>query len=627
MAADVKIDIAAEFTGKKAFKQADTATQKLMGNVKKLAGAVGLAYGTSAIIAYGKASVKAFAADEAAARRLTTAVENLGIGFANPQIADYIANLEKSAAIADDVLRPAFQSLLTTTGSLTKSQELLNNAIQISRASGIDLATVSGDLAKGYVGVTRGLAKYNTGLTRAELQSKSFSEILSVMLARSAGSAEDYLSSTSYQMNVLGIATGNASEIIGGGLVDAFARIGGGTEASDAAFAIETIATAIAKVTSATGSALGVIPNLIKNLKNLPSQIFMGFAGKQAGVTLSPAKKEEKKLTLTQVQQQQALAKLEAAAVKRNKELLALKTKQLATDKSKAALEKANLALNKATDVFDMDKIQIAAALTNQAEQLGKATSGAQILQIANDTARLNVKKSMLALEDAIAAKDEQAIIAATAKLNEDLKILGALTNQKTQMVAIESILKGLAPKDLIDQNNLDEALRKIREMLALLAQVKTPTIVPPAGGGGGGGGGGFIQTPHGISPTTPPRSVAEINAAVEAIGGVVSVIGENGKEFIKLVEGAAPVFQGLEDSVAKNLFIAQGILTQPFNAGSFRSAEGGSLFTSGGGGAYDRNFNITVNAGVGDPNAIAEAVTQVIQDAVDRGTLRGGAY
>ncbi len=46
MAADVKIDIAAEFTGKKAFKQADTATQKLTSGVKKLAGAVGLAYGT-----------------------------------------------------------------------------------------------------------------------------------------------------------------------------------------------------------------------------------------------------------------------------------------------------------------------------------------------------------------------------------------------------------------------------------------------------------------------------------------------------------------------------------------------------------------------------------------------------
>jgi len=577
MAADVKIDIAAEFTGKKAFKQADTATQKLMGNVKKLAGAVGLAYGTSAIIAYGKASVKAFAADEAAARRLTTAVENLGIGFANPQIADYIANLEKSAAIADDVLRPAFQSLLTTTGSLTKSQELLNNAIQISRASGIDLATVSGDLAKGYVGVTRGLAKYNTGLTRAELQSKSFSEILSVMLARSAGSAEDYLSSTSYQMNVLSIATGNASEIIGGGLVDAFARIGGGTEASDAAFAIETIATAIAKVTSATGSALGVIPNLIKNLKNLPSQIFMGFAGKQAGVTLSPAKKEEKKLTLTQVQQQQALAKLEAAAVKRNKELLALKTKQLATDKSKAALEKANLALNKATDVFDMDKIQIAAALTNQAEQLGKATTSSQVLQIANDTARLNVKKSILALEDAIASKDEAAIVAATNKLNADLKILGALGQQNVKLLDIKSILDTLMPKDLINLANLNEALRLLGLINLANTGSKTASVA---------------ATPvPSISGMNPATTIAETNANVAALGGIISSIGSN------LIEST--------------ILPAVRTIIQP-NGREFSSS-----FMP----------NITIQAGIGDPNAIAEAVNQVIQDAVDRGTLRGGAY
>jgi len=570
MAADVKIDIAAEFTGKKAFKQADTATQKLMGNVKKLAGAVGLAYGTSAIIAYGKASVKAFAADEAAARRLTTAVENLGIGFANPQIADYIANLEKSAAIADDVLRPAFQSLLTTTGSLTKSQELLNNAIQISRASGIDLATVSGDLAKGYVGVTRGLAKYNTGLTRAELQSKSFSEILSVMLARSAGSAEDYLSSTSYQMNVLSIATGNASEIIGGGLVDAFARIGGGTEASDAAFAIETIATAIAKVTSATGSALGVIPNLIKNLKNLPSQIFMGFAGKQAGVTLSPAKKEEKKLTLTQVQQQQALAKLVAAAVKRNKELLALKTKQLATDKSKAALEKANLALNKATDVFDMDKIQIAAALTNQAEQLGKATTSSQVLQIANDTARLNVKKSILALEDAIASKDEAAIVAATNKLNADLKILGTLGQQNVKLLDIKSILDTLMPKDLINLANLNEALRLLGLINLANTGSKTASVA---------------ATPApSISGMTPATTIAQTNANVAALGGVITQIQPNLKEY------------------TPNTGMLSGI------------SPNGREF----------NFTVNVNTGIGDPNAIAEAIENVLVEANYRGTLRG---
>jgi hypothetical protein len=357
----VKIDIAAEFTGKKAFKQADTATQKLTKNVKQLASGLGLAFGTKAVINFSKQAVKAFAQDEAAAVRLTRAVENLGIGFANPAISKYIAELERSAAIADDILRPAFQGLLTTTGSLTKSQELLNNAITISRASGIDLATVSTDLARGYVGITKGLKKYNTGLTTAEISSKSFAEVLGVILTRSAGAADDYLQTTQYRMDTLSIATGNASEIIGGGLVNAFARIGGGTEASDAAKAIEDIATAVAFTTENIGSLIGVIPTLLKNLKNLPKNIFEGFAGAQAGVNITPKPKPvEKTAAISALAQQKALAKLEADAAKRQKAILALMKKQSDTAK-KAAADKARL--DKAAAVFELQKIQIAAAL------------------------------------------------------------------------------------------------------------------------------------------------------------------------------------------------------------------------------------------------------------------------
>ncbi len=488
--ANVVIDIAAEFTGKKAFKQADTATDKLTKNVKKLAGAVGLAYSTQAVVSFGKAAVKAFADDEAAALRLNRAVENLGIGYANPAIAEYIANLEKSAAVADDILRPAFQGLLTTTGSLIQSQKLLSDAITISRASGIDLATVTEDLGKGYVGITRGLAKYNTGLTRAELTSKSFNEILGTILKRSAGAAEDYLDTTAYKFDVLSVATSNASEIIGGGLVDAFALVGGGTDANDAAYVIEGIATALAKVSVQAGRTIGVIPTLIQNLKKLPRDIFAGFAGAQLGRNVViPEKKEEVKLTLTQKKQEELMAKLEKDSLRREKERLALLNKQNAAKRLQGVIDKANLALGKGNEVFDLDKIQIAAALTNQAEQLGKATTQTQILQIANDTARLNVKRSILALEDAIASKDQAAIEAATKKLNADLAVLNALTGQNTQMAAIKSILEGLKPKELIDQANLDAALEKIREMLRLLAlaQMGAGATIPKSGKLGSG--------------------------------------------------------------------------------------------------------------------------------------------
>jgi hypothetical protein len=562
----------------KGFKQAETALGKLNGTAKKVAGSLGLAFGAAAIAQYGKAAAKAFAEDEAAALRLNRAVENLGIGFANPAIADYIANLERSAAVADDILRPAFQGLLTTTGSLTKSQELLNNAITISRASGIDLATVTEDLGKGYVGITKGLTKYNTGLTRAELQSKSFSEILGVILKRSAGAAEDYLDTTSYKFDVLSVASSNASEVIGGSLVDAFALIGGGTDASDAAYAIDTIATALSKVIVQSGRTIGVIPTLIKNLKNLGKNIFFGFAGAQVGMNLSlPDKKEEVKLTLTEKKQQELLAKLERESLKREKERLALLNKQNTAKKLQGVIDKANLALGKGAEVFDLDKIQIAAALTNQAEQLGKATTGAQVLQIANDTARLNVKKSILALEDAIASKDEAAIVAATKKLNADLNVLNALTGQNTQMQAIESILKGLKPKELIDQENLNEALRKIRLMLELLAM-------------------------------TPAKQA-------EAASKISSFKGSTASAFASLTPEEQAGLGGYTPFVGANI-----PTTVPYN--SFGSGAG--LGSNGTGNQLPAGVTINVNTGIGDPNAIAEAIENVLVEANYRGTLRG---
>jgi len=553
------INIASKFDAK-GFKQAETALTKLSGSAKKVAGSLGLAFGAAAITSYGKAAAKAFADDEAAALRLNRAVENLGIGFANPAIADFISNLEKSAAVADDILRPAFQGLLTTTGSLVQSQKLLNDAITISRASGIDLATVTEDLGKGYVGITRGLSKYNTGLTRAELTSKSFNEILGVILKRSAGAAEDYLDTTAYKFNVLSVASSNASEIIGGGTVQ-------------------------------TGRTIGVIPTLIANLKKLPREIFSGFVGKQFGVNVNVAPKEkEVKLTVTQKRQQELLAKLEKDSLRRERERLALKNKQLATDKAKAIIAKGEAALLKGETVFDMDKIQLAAALTNQAEQLGKATSAAQMLQIANDTARLNVKKSILALEEAIASKDEASIIAATKKLNADLGVLNALTGQNTQMKAIETILNGLKPKDLINQANLDEALRKIREMMLLLSNMGK------GGGGSGGGGGGGGGSSYSNKGTTA------------LIPGVTYNPTQNFDRNYDLLNQLAS---------------ASAAATVP----TFAAITGSGRGAGAGEGQIPRGVSITVNTGVGDPNAIAEAIDQVLNDAINRGTLRGGMF
>jgi len=446
----VKIDIATEFTGKKAFDQAAKSTFSLEKSVKKLAGTFGIAFGATAVVNFSKQAVKAFAADEAAANRLARAVDNLGIGFANPAIAKYISELERTAAIADDVLRPAFQGLLTTTGSLTKSQELLNNAITISRASGIDLATVSQDLANGYVGITKGLKKYNTGLTTAELSSKSFAEVLGVLLTRSAGAADDYLKTTQYRMDALTIATGNASEILGEGLVNAFAAIGGGTEASDAAIAIESIATAMANVTTAAGKTIGAIPTLLSNLKKLGKDIFLGFAGAQAGVKLTPAPKPPApvKAPPSLIAQQKALAKLEADALKRQKALLALQNKQTDAAK-KAAADQAKLA--KAQSIFDLDKIQIEAALKGK---------------ISDD------EKLRLELQRAI--------------LNEDFDLANKLQKQLEASQRATAALQGQINTIKPPANPFTEMLTSLTAIAALLGTVGGATAITVRKPGGG---------------------------------------------------------------------------------------------------------------------------------------------
>jgi hypothetical protein len=392
--ADLRIDLASEFKGKKAFKEADKAVSGLDRAVGKLGKQfIGL-FAAQKLYSYGKQSFKAFAEDEASARRLATAVDNLGLSFSQTRISDFIQNLEQSAGIVDDVLRPSFQALLNTTGSLTKSQELLNNAIQISRASGIDLATVSQDLANGYVGITRGLKKYNTGLTQSELKTKSFNEILGVMLAKSAGAAQSYLDTTAYKMDVLTVATDNAKETIGKGLVDAFARIGGGSDAKDAAKAIDNIAKAISGVVIALGTAIGLVEKFRKGYTN-----FIAGGDVNALMAGTPASTNRSKSpagTAARTAQQRAA---EAAAAKRAKELNALTTKQVKATKSLTDEQKKQAALKKAQSIFDLEQIQIIAALKGNisAEDRTRLEAQAAILNGNADLASKLTKDILMA--------------------------------------------------------------------------------------------------------------------------------------------------------------------------------------------------------------------------------------
>jgi hypothetical protein len=458
--ANIMIDIAAEFVGNKAFKQADTATDKLTKNVKTLAKTFGLAFSSAAVIAYGKNAVKAAAADEKAQKQLALALKNVGLGRDAASSEAYIQRLQTEFGILDDDLRPAYQGLAVAVQDTDEAQRLLNLALDISASTGKDLGSVTAALSKAYLGNNTALSKLGVGISKADLKSKSFKTITDQLTTTFAGSATAAANSYQGSIDKLAVASANASEIIGTGLIDALKGLGDQESVDDLAKSME----AAAQYTADVIRGIGVLTEKLKSLPGVSSfNIGMiPIVGSYFQI-LRDLGRVTSKLDYTAAASATAFEKgfgLSSKIVKNAKVLTAEEQKQLKAKQQKLAIDKANLALGKATDVFDIEKIQLEAARISQAEQLGKVTSQAQLLQITNDLARLRVKQSILDLEEAIASGDLKAITNATNKLNADLGILGALNGQAMKLVDIKKILDSIAPKDLINLANLNEAIR-----------------------------------------------------------------------------------------------------------------------------------------------------------------------
>ena len=489
----------------KGFKQAETASSKLAKSAKKLGVALGVAYSAKAIVSYSKAAMMAASQDQKAQKILTNNLKNVGLAYAAIDAESFIQSMEKQTAILDDNLRPAYSQLAQVTGSVTKTQDLMGLAFDVSSGSGLDYASTVDILSQAYVGNTKGLKKLNLGLTQAELKAMSFDEIQTKLKTNFAGAGGIALDTYAGSMARLSVATSNASETIGTALLDAVVKVTGSQGIDGLISKVDTLAGSIASVITQIGNMVGAL-----NGSEAQKAFSPGFmvSGGRAGSFRTNATGAGNMAMSVQSQdlQKSAMAaqkKAELEAIKRNKELAKLGKAQaaaaLATAKAKkdqAALDKAALALAKGVDVFDMDKIQINAALLAKQAEINKLGSGAtetQRLALANDLVRLTIKQDMLLLEDAIAAKDVAGATALAAKLNKDIAILGVLQGQNVKLLQINTILDSFKPKSLIDLDNLNEALR-------LLGLFKFPTLVIPKpvtpstpgnGGGGGGGGGG----------------------------------------------------------------------------------------------------------------------------------------
>ena len=363
---NVVIKIASEFTGAPAFKKANKASSGLEKGVKKLGVAMVAAFSVQAITQFGKAAVKAFMEDEKAAAALANTLKNLGLDFAVASNEQFISSLEKSTNVADDKLRPALSKLVTQTGSLTYAQDLLGKAIEISRGSGVALETVTTDLGNAFVGNTKGLKKYATGLTAAELTGMSFEQIMERLNTQFAGSNSAYLETYAGKMDALALAGDNASETIGKGLMESLNILVGGSANS-----IGTVTESIARL--AEGSAdffVGVASYVRKIWDNPTFQKLIKVAEfflKRSAIGLIVTKISEEGAKVREDETAPVMTEAQKLFLAEQKKRAEAQAKLIRAQKAATAQAKKQAAeeakLKKAGGIFDIEQIQRIAAL------------------------------------------------------------------------------------------------------------------------------------------------------------------------------------------------------------------------------------------------------------------------
>ena len=456
------------------------------------------------VLAFGKASIKAFAADDKAAQILGKSLDNLGVSYANPAVKDFIATLETQTGVLDDQLRPAYQKLLTTTGDWRKSQDLLNTALDLAAMNSSDVVSVAADLSRAYAGNTRGLIKYNLGLSKTQLASMNYEQILVQIAKVSGGQAATAAGTYAGQLDKLNVAAANASETIGKGLVQALTEAGGAGGFDGALKGINDFAIGISNAIIGIERLATIFGFFIYNKKGTnPITQMNEFNAKNAKTDMLQRQKfgGAAANAYISVADKNAAAKL---AKQKKEELNALTAKNKAT-KDELQLKKDQAALDELKKKFDLERIGILAALAQATDEDTKARLRA-MLAILDESAK-GVKSASENLAKVMADK---AIAEALAIAN-----LGKFTLALDGTILKSTVLNG-------DLALVASGLRGFSTAFAALpttgpfqgATGFTPFPTPNGGNVAGTSGGPF----GGATGFTSSTSVADMAAAIAAL-------------------------------------------------------------------------------------------------------------
>jgi hypothetical protein len=429
---------------------------------------------TAALTAYTKKAVTAAIADQKAQASLAQTLKNLGQAYATDEVTRYIDALQRATGTSEDLLRPAFERLVRATGDITEAQKLLNLTLDLSAATGKTVSQTSFTLTRAYNGQLTSLKKLGINLSEAEIKSKDFMAVQSKLNAMFSGTAAVAASTYAGQLNILKVSADEAADVIGIALIESISSLSGQNGIKDLANQMESLAqstanvitnlgkiakfgkeiapiaatlgaVALAFVSIATGgAALGVAAALTRILT---SAKFLGALGLIGGIFALKQDFSGPKPNVANRNENRARAEQAAKAAKDRKLEIVERTKIVKLTKAQAANEKLKR-------MFDMDAIQLAAALQ------GKLSK--------EDEARV---KALQALK--------------TEDKNDDIKALQDLEAAKRQSTFDEIARLKLVVDESKKAN--EEILADARARIAALSRSSVPTAAAMSVGAAGG--------------------------------------------------------------------------------------------------------------------------------------------
>jgi hypothetical protein len=429
--------------------------------VKNFGRTFAAAFSVTALTRFSREAVKAFAADEKAAKALEIQLRNTGYQFSAPGVELYIANLQRATGVLDDELRPAFQQLLTVTGSITKSQDALNTAMDVSAATGRSLTQVTTALSRAYAGNTTGLSRLGAGLDKSLLKAGNMDDIMAELNNKFSGQAAARLDTYAGKLSLISVAAANSREIIGKGLLDALSALGKDNSIASVTNSMEDFATATSEVLVGLGKVAAKLKE-ITNVPGIDGSFLRNIPGIGAVIRATEALRGAGRQETDRGGQERTAGRINAQ--QKRQETQAIKN---AVTLRKAEIDqlKKKSAVDQLKDKFDLERIGLNVALNESVDAETKLRIRAQLAILDNNEA---LSKKILAEMEA--AKAAQELTEAFRKAIRDL-----LDGVKPTVSQLQQLTMGALRTET--RTILDYAAPAVRGLQDLIAPTQPGTF------------------------------------------------------------------------------------------------------------------------------------------------------